>query len=148
MKFIPNFLQAHYLQIVVKEVQLKSMKWKISKISSLTHCHFSHEKIHRNENNFLRTFIIGNVQIIPVYFFKVIIRVFSNTKSPKHHIFSCVLKPDKLKGRFNGELLGILHTFEWTSFESWCIYEYRVIMQNVNQRYLGTEYNHKLLFFF
>lgn len=100
------------IHIPVKEVQLKSMKWKISKISSLTHCHFSHEKIHRNENNFLRTFIIGNVQIIPVHFFKVIIRVFSNTKSPKHHIFSCVLKPDKLKGRFNGELLGILHTFE------------------------------------
>lgn len=44
----------------------------------------------------------------------------------------------------------IVHTFKWTFFKPWCIYDYKVLYQNVNQGYYGTEYGgktHSLLLF-
>lgn len=52
------------INIPVKELQLKSMKGKISKISSLSHYHFSLRKEHRNKTDFLRSFKMGNVDIL------------------------------------------------------------------------------------
>ena len=46
----------------VKEIQLKSIKGNISKISSWNNYHFSLIKVHRNENK-LTEFKMGNVYI-------------------------------------------------------------------------------------
>lgn len=56
---------------------------------------------------------------------------------PRHHIFSHVLKPDKLKGRISGEIMEIFHTIEYTSFELLGFYKYRVIKQNVHGDIFG-----------
>lgn len=56
----PRYLCRTFGQILIKihkpvreEVQLKLMKVKISKTSSLTYYHFSHRNVHSNDNRFL-----------------------------------------------------------------------------------------------
>lgn len=57
-------------------------------------------------------------------------------------IFPSVLKSDMLDlGVLKRRNIWNFHPFEWSSFEPWGIYDYQVIKQNVNQGYLGTDYN-------
>lgn len=51
-----------------------------------------------------------------------------------------MLIPDKLTGRFKGELLDIFLTFKWTPFEDWGTYKYWAMKPNEDQ-YLGKENN-------
>lgn len=68
-----------------------------------------------------------------------------------HHILlivSCALKPNNLSwggGHFKGDILGLFHSFECTSFELWDIYEYQIIQDNLLLKYHQTEYSSHVL---
>lgn len=118
-------------------MQLKSIKGKISKISSLTRYHFLLVKIQRNDNKFLgeiSNWICWHLFAIrePLTIFNVIIWVLSCLLQCK------ILNPEK-RGRFKGEVLGFFQTIEWASLEPG-IYKYRIIKENVLHKYCGTEY--------
>lgn len=130
------------------------MNVKISKISSLTHYHFSVKEFAGTKTYFLRRFIImRNAYIFSLFgsqskylaqFFNVLIRILSSLlqwkNSRRHFIYhSRVLKPDKLEGAFQMENLAIffilLNEYRLNSRD---IYKYRAFKENVRHKYLGT----------
>lgn len=60
-------------------------------------------------------------------------------------IFSYVLKPDKLEGAYQMRNLGNFLFLDEHCLNPWGIYDYQVIKQNVNQGYLGTDYNERFV---
>lgn len=107
---VPRFLIE--IHILVKEVQLKSIKGKI---------HFSLGIIHRNERflseiynwgKFTSLFPIRSHSEYLAQFLKVIVLVCFNKKIPIDITFlSHVLKPDKLKEEFRHRNLGYFSFF-------------------------------------
>lgn len=99
----------------MKEVHLKLMKWKIFKISSLTHYFFLTRKIAGTKAIFkedLESSIMGNPDII---FIQTTLSYGSiRMQNPRRlfFIFSGVLKPKKLEGCFRRKVLEIFHTFK------------------------------------
>lgn len=98
-------------------MQLKSMKQKISNISSLTHYHFHLNKFTGTKTDVLQRFIIGNVDshhisiqkslriphtIFHHYHQGTFMSVAKQNPS-RLFILSHVLKPDKLQGDFSKE---------------------------------------------
>lgn len=115
-------------------MQLKSIKGKISKISSLTRYHFLLVKIQRNDNKFLRE--ISNWICWHLFAIREPLTIFNVTIWVLSCLLQCkILKPEKLEGAFQRRNLGI----EWASLEPG-IYKYRIIKENVLHKYCGTEY--------
>lgn len=141
----------------MKEVQLNSMKRKISKITSLTLYFFSIGKIHENGNIFLMEIFNGIclhlISIRQSLWTPRAIFQWHNPGLLQYKIpidfFIPLLYYDKLKGAFNSEILEIVHTFEWISFELWGIKKYREIKPNLNWGYLGTDMlNHYFKYYY
>lgn len=118
VQHIWTFFKKIKIHVLVKEVYLKSIKWKLSKITSFTLSHISFGKIHRMKTDFLRRFIMGHFYIFYPFGKYLKIIIFSTFISFWSHrillIFSRMLTNDKLErgGGFKGGIGGFF-SYYW-----------------------------------
>lgn len=117
-----------YTYNLVKVMRLKSMKGKISKISSLTQYLFFHSiKFKEKKNIFIKEIKKGNVYI---FFLRSTSKGTPRTIFRRYYrgVFMSVAmqNPNRLP-IFSPIYRFILHSIEWTLFVPWCIYKLRMI---------------------